>query len=446
MKVRLIHFWENIKTSFWFIPCLMIFFAIILSIITVFLDRNLNIKFVDYFGLVYSGGIEGSRIILSTIAGSMITVAGVVFSITIAALALASSQFGPRLLRNFMNDKGNQIVLGIFIATFIYCLLTLRAFYRVDIQDFTPIISTTFSIMLAIVNVIIITYFIHHISVTINADSVIYSVYQELTSNIEKLYFNSSSDKLQEKFDSLEIFNESIEDKTYTVEINSLKEGYLQAIDWNNLIRLSKENNYLLNIKYRIGEFIVLGDIVYTIKASSKDINENTKLSIFNCFIIGSQRTPLEDIEFSINQLVEVALRALSPGINDPFTAITCIDYLGSAICRIINKEPPSTYIYDEDGALRIVAKRETFEGIVNASFDQIRQYGKDSISVTIRLLEVLGKIANLVEKDIQRDVVLKHANKILHSSELNITEKNDLDDVKDRYSRIFNSLNKFTP
>ena len=163
MKLRLQSSWESLRTSFWFIPAVMTFVAIVLSFLLVYVDRRIGPE-TEVFGFIYSGGPEGARLVLSTIAGSMITVAGVTFSITIVALTLASSQFGPRLLRNFMHDTGNQVTLGTFIATFVYCLLVLRTVHTVEGEDFVPSISVAVAIFLALAGIAVLIYFIHHVS------------------------------------------------------------------------------------------------------------------------------------------------------------------------------------------------------------------------------------------------------------------------------------------
>jgi len=251
----------------------------------------------------------------------MITVAGVAFSITIVALTLASSQFGPRLLRNFMRDTGNQIVLGTFIATFIYCLLVLRSVYSVGGHDFVPGISVTFAIALAVANVGALIYFIHHVSTSIHADRVIAAVYNELSEHIQRLFPEE-------------------------------------------LLKIAEEHDMLIDLQFRPGEFIVVGTALAKVK-SAEHLKENLVEQIASSFILGPQRTPEQDAEFAIHQLVEVAIRALSPGINDPFTAITCIDHLGSALCILTGRVFPSPYRYDEEGNLRFIAKPLTFEGIL---------------------------------------------------------------------------------
>jgi len=441
MKTRLLNLWESLRTSFWFIPALMVFSAIGLSFVMVAIDRWGELAAYRIFGLLYTGGPEGARSILSTIAGSMITVAGVVFSITIVALTLASSQFGSRLLRNFMQDRGNQVVLGTFIATFIYCLLVLRSVRTVGTQVFVPSISVTFAIVLALANVGILIYFIHHVSTSIQADHVISTVYHELEEQMQRLFPEELGHESEES-ENKRVRPQPEEGGYHQADhIAASKSGYLQAIDSSGLLDIAKENDFLIYLQHRPGEFIVAGSTLVVVKCTEQ-IDESLAGQIINLFIVGAQRTPEQDAEFAIHQLVEVAIRALSPGINDPFTAMACIDRLGSALCYLSNRAFPSPYRYGDEGKLRVIAKPVTFAGITNAAFDQIRQYGRSSVAVTIRLLETLKMIAAQVRHPDQREAIFRQANMIKRTSN-EIPEKYDREDVEKRYQALLAVLNE---
>lgn len=188
MRIRLLNLWEHIRVSFWFIPALMIVAVIVFAVNMIALDRKIGFEPERFWGFMYSVDPEGARSILSTVAGSMITVAGVTFSITIVVLNLASSQFGPRLLRNFMQDRSTQAVLGTFIATFIYCLLVLRSVHTSSLSFFVPHLSVTVGVVLAIANVGVLIFFIHHIARSIQADRVVASISRELENNIRRIF------------------------------------------------------------------------------------------------------------------------------------------------------------------------------------------------------------------------------------------------------------------
>ncbi|MBC7706367.1 MAG: DUF2254 domain-containing protein, partial [Rhodoferax sp.] len=173
MKTQPYKFWDRLRSSLWFVPATMAFLAVALAVAAVELDKAVADDWLLSLGWSYSGGAEGASLVLGTVAGSMIAIAGAVFSMTLVALSLASSQLGPRLLRNFMRDTVNQVVLGTFVATFVYCLLVLRTIRRADEVAFVPHLSVTIGVLLAIVSVGVLIYFIHHISVSIQADQVV---------------------------------------------------------------------------------------------------------------------------------------------------------------------------------------------------------------------------------------------------------------------------------
>ncbi|MDZ7722567.1 MAG: DUF2254 domain-containing protein [candidate division KSB1 bacterium] len=330
MKTFVLNLWESLKTSFWFLPGLIIISSIIISYLAIAVDKSCNANAYQLPGLLFTGGAEGARTVLATIAGSMITITGVTFSITIVALTLASSQFGPRLMRNFMKDRGNQLVLGIFSATFIYCLLVLRAVHTSETFAFIPNISTSFAIVLSVLNVGILIYFIHHISSSIQADSVIWSVYKELVQSIERLFPEELGHDLEK--DELDAIDFSVQEKAFqnSQVLSASQSGYLQAVINETLMDYTTTKDVFISIHYRPGEYIIYGSPLVTVY-SNKAFDDDTE-KIIQSFIIGNKRTPEQDVEFSIHQLVEVAARALSPGINDPFTAIACIDRLGSVL------------------------------------------------------------------------------------------------------------------
>ena len=443
MKTKIVLFLDSLKGSFWFIPVLMICGAVIMSFCMVILDRELHVNSQRFYGFMYAVSPEGARSVLSTIAGSMMTVAGVTFSITIVVLNLASSQFGPRLLRNFMQDRGTQFVLGTFVASFIYCLLVLRSVYTVGQNTFVPSFSVTFAVILAFLNVGVLIYFIHHIATSIQADHVIATVSRELHRSIRHIFADDIKDESGDIIGSIaELQKENIA-HFHTHPLPSRDNGYIQAINVASLMQTAIKSELLIHSAVRTGQFVVAGSTLAVV-SSAEEFADNLTDQITEAFIIGDQRTSKQDPEFSIDQLVEVAVRALSPGINDPHTAIDCVDQLGSALCLLAKREMPGENRFDAEGELRLVVKPFTFEGMLNASFDQIRQYGWKSVAVTIRLLEVLTIIIGQTRRSAQRKALYRQANMILRTSREALPERNDREDVLQRYQLLLAALNEF--
>lgn len=438
MTIRLQKLWEGIRAGYWFIPSLMAAGATGLAFGMITLDREFGSEIVDKLGWIFSGGPEGARQVLSTVASSMITVAGVTFSITIVALTLASSQFGPRLLNNFMRDTGNQIVLGTFIATYLYCLLILRTIHGAEeIGRFVPNLSITVGVLLGVASLGVLIFFIHHVAVSIQAPNVIGSVADDLHHTIDRLYPKQIG-RGSPSAHASDVEREIPADfESASCSILATHNGYIQAVDQDEAIDLAKKHDLLLRFEHRPGDFLLRDDVLVRAWPGER-VDDEVAAQVRRLFVLGAQRTPRQDVKFSVDQLVEVAVRALSPGINDPFTAVNCLDRLGAGLCHLARREIPSGFRRDQDNRLRvIVTGAETFVGIVDAAFHQIRQYGRDSVAVTIHSLEVIKQVVECVDRDPNRAVLLKHAEMICRGAQEALPEPQDRLDVEQRYRAV---------
>lgn len=426
MNIKLSKHWDGLRTSLWFIPSLMVASAIALSFLTITLDEG-DREWLKTFGWTYTRGADGARAILSSVAGSMITVATTAFSIVIVALQLASRQFGPRLLRNFMRDTGNQIVLGTFIATFIYCLLVLRTINAGEDNEFVPHLSVTFAVGLALASIVVLIYFIHHAAESIQAQHVIAQVGDELNQTIDNLF--------PKKIGHCTPNHNQIDIPAFEREANPIRasrSGYIQAIDDDELMKIATQSNILVRLNHRPGDFMVQGSNLAIVYPGER-VNQKLDKKINSAFSFGKQRTQQQNVKFSIVQLVEIAIRALSPGINDPFTAIQCIDGLSVGLCHLAEREIPSPYRYDEDNKLRVIAYPVTFAEMTDAAFNQIRQYGQSSVATIIRLLEAIALIATYTHNNTDRASLLRHAQMIERASHEEVSEELDKKDIEKR-------------
>lgn len=438
-NIKLGKLWDSLHSSYWFVPTLMALMAIALAFGMLSLDRAAKSDPIESLGWIYTGGPDGARTLLSSVAGSMITVAGTAFSITIVALTLASSQFGPRLMRNFMQDTGNQVVLGTFIGTFIYCLLVLRTVRGDDYNVFVPQISVTIGMVLALASIGVLIYFIHHVSTSMQASHIIREVGRELDNAIDRLFPQKiGQGKSVPKQRSVAEIPAGFEKEA--TPILAKESGYLQAIDDELLMKIATSKDLLLRLKYRPGKFIVEGSELVMIWPGER-VNKKLTQHLNQAFIFGEQRTEQQDVEFPINQLVEIAARAISPGINDPFTAIQCINQMSAGLCRLAERDFPSPYRYDNDNNLRAIANPVTFAELIDTAFNQIRQYSKPDVAVTIRLLEAIALIASHTENKKDRAALLRHAQMIQRSSQENISEELDRKDVEERYLAVVRAL-----
>lgn len=440
MKTRLLNLWYYFRSSYWFVPTIMATLAIVLAIGTTIVDEALPPGVTRHLGWLYNGGPEGARTLLSTVAGSMITTAGVVFSITIVVLSLTSSQFGPRLLGNFMRDTGTQAVLGTFIATFIYCLLILRVVRSNDHGSFVPHFSVTFTYLLALASTIVLIYFVHHVASSIQADSIITAVYRDLETSIDRLFPEQQEHGLKEA--GPEEVNAALpagfDREGWPVAAD--ESGYLQAIDTEGLISFARDHDLILRTHFHPGDFIAEGTTLVT--AWPREHWDDSLVATVNAsFIRGRQRTNEQDVEYAVKQLVEVALRALSPGINDPFTAMTCIDWLGVAIGRAARRKFPSPLRYDEKGGLRLAMVSITFTKLADSAFGQIRHAASLHLSVLLRLLDAIAAVAPHIRTEEHRAVLVHHAGLVERTGRETTQVKDDREAIGTRYKMTRKAL-----
>jgi len=433
LRTQIFKYWDRVRSSFWFLPVVMAGGAVVLAFVTVALDASLTDWFRRNWDWSFTGGAAGAGAVLGTVAGSMITIAGVVFSMTLVALSLASSQLGPRLLHSFMRDTTTQVVLGTFIATFLYCLLVLRTIRHAEEVLFVPHLSVSLGVVLAVASVGVFIYFIHHVSVSIQANEVAAKMGEELIKGIDRLFpeqIGRSAPRISAEPPGAGFLS------TFDREarpIDAVGDGYLQFIDADVLLASAMEEGVVLRLERGPGHYVVADRPLVLVWPGSR-VTDQLTAQIHSAFTLGNQRSPWQDIECAVNQLVEIAVRALSPGVNDPFTAIACVDHLGSALSRLAQREMPSPYRHDDQGQLRLISPAITFPTITDAAFNQIRQYGRSSAAVTIRLLETIAVIAEFVHRAEDRAALLRHAEMIIRGAGKGLSESEDRREAGERY------------
>lgn len=411
--------------------------AVALSFVTLSLDEILDWDAERKGWFRNVGSAEGARTVLGTIAGSMITVASLTFSITIASLSLTSSQFGPRIVRNFVRDTGNQIVLGTFIATFLYCLLILRTVRGGETDSFVPSISLTVGVVLAIASLAVLIYFISHVVMSIQAAHIIGSIGRDLDATIERLF----PERIDEENEADHDEDEEVEFQGEAYRVLATRSGYIQSIDYEHLLATAKDASVVVWIPNHPGQFVARGQTIAEVYGVAQNDKEKLDESVLGAFLLGNDRSSRRDIEFYIDQLVEIAVRALSPGINDPFTAIQCIDRLGASLRLLAERTLPSGNHRDEEGEIRVVAKAQTMEGALDAAINPIRQYGGANPPVMMRLLETLAVLAEFAPSEAERKALLMHARMIENSSAEHLKERVDLDALEERVSSVIEIL-----
>jgi uncharacterized membrane protein len=443
LKALLLHYWDRLTSSLWFVPAAMAFVAVALASGAVAIDRTWGDRLLGGLDWVYSGGAEGASLLLGTVAGSMISIAGTVFSMTLVALSLASSQLGPRLLRNFMRDSVNQVVLGTFVATFVYCLLVLRTIRRADEGVFVPHLSVSIGVLLAIISMGVLIYFVHHVSVSIQADEVVARVGREIEEGIDRLFPDGVGAPAVADTPALIDADYAAFTARAAFAVNTSTDGYLQLINVEALVDLACREDLLLRLECRPGHFLVKDEPLMMAFPADR-LDENLAARINATIVVGNQRTATQDVEFSFHQLVEIALRALSPGINDPFTAVVCVDRIGSALCLLAGRRAPSPHRFDSQGRLRLVLQGSDFPGVVDAAFNQIRQNSHSNPAIAIRMLEAITRVASRIQCREHAHCLRRHAEMIIAGARKSVTESDDLLAVETRFAAVTKSLEQF--
>lgn len=436
MKVRLQNLWGRVRGSLWFIPAWMTLAGGILAWLAVGLDAIVAATEVpEPIPFLYPGDREGARTLLATVAGSMITVAGVTFSVTVVALSLASSQFGPRLLTNFMRDRGNQLVLGTFIATFLFCLIALGSGGRDP--EAGPSVSASLGLLLAVTSLGVLIYFIHHVASSIRAERVIDGVARELERAVERLF--PREDDGEEN--AVEIADPG-PDPPGSARVGAGSSGYIQGVDEAALVAVAEAEDVVLRALKRPGHFVVEGEALVVVRGR-EDLAPELAERIRRAFLLGRQRTQEQDPEYGIHQLVEVAVRALSPGVNDPYTAVSCVDWLGAVLCRIASSPLRPPRRTGSDGRLRLIVDPLTFAGMLAAAFNQIRQCAQTMPAVSIRILETLATVAERTGEAERLAAVRAQGDMVFHGAIASGMQECDRQDVEARYRTLQETLER---
>ena len=329
---------------------------------------------------------------------------------------------GPRLLRNFVRDARNQVALGIFLGTFAYALMVLRTVRTADEGTFVPHIAVTGAMVLALVCLGTLVWFVHHIATSINVETVVDLVHRDLTSAIDAM--TQESAPLLPPADAVE-----------GLAVSASGSGYLQALDADMLADWAADHGVEMRMRVRPGGFVPTGTSVVVVSAAVDGVTA----VLDRALTFGRRQAALQDLEYSIRQLNEIAVRALSPGINDPFTAGSVLDHFSDALCRIAPRYLPRGAV-DRDGRVVLVLDVVDYDGLCDGMFHTIRQNGSGSAYVLIRLLEVLGRVAEVERFSDRRAALRRHADLAIAVARDGMTDPAGLKDCEAAYQSFVNA------
>jgi uncharacterized membrane protein len=428
--------WEELRTTFWVLPSLLVVVAVLLFVATFEVDVAAFHHEITLPVWIRTGSADGEREVLIAIAAAVITVIGVVFSITILALTLASQQFGPRMMRNFVRDIGNQVTLGVFVGTFVYSVLTLVTISSLS-PDFVPHLSTSVAEALLLVDLGILIYFIHHIAKSIQLPEVIAGIADDLMHSIDA-EFPDEVGHLHEA--TATHSGKTVPELLTLIEqqgavVPSQKSGYIQYVGYAQLIGIAMRTDSFIRLEHRPGHYLAAGRPLAMVWP--KEAASEVALALSRAHVMGPHRTLVQDPVFAIDQMVEIAIRSLSMAVNDTFTALTCIDWLSAGLGRVSGRILDEGVYRDSTGRVRLIEFDPSYARMVNRAFDKIRQAAAGMPAVLIRLIDSLGSIMLDTTTQEQRAVLRRQADMVLRLAEQSVDEPNDLEEIRFRYRRI---------
>ena len=433
---KLKRFWSNLRSSFWFMPSLIVVVSIGFAVALIEADSAGSDRWLAQWPRLFGAGAEGARGMMSTIAGSMMTVVGVTFSMILVVLALASSQYTSRILRNFMRSRVTQAVLGIFAGIFTYSLIVLRTIRGGDGGTFVPSLAVFFGFVMALGGVGALMFFIHHIASSIQASSIIASVAQETIAAIDRLF--------PERLGEGPVEDEDEQTLRPPAERNwravlAKESGYIQSVNNAALLRLARGRKTIVWMEHGIGDFVVQNTTLASL-ALEDPPDQETIAALQSTFSISNHRTVEQDAAFGIRQIVDVALKALSPGVIDTTTAVTCVDYLTAILARIAPRQIPSSRRYEE-GELRVIAKGPSFESLLAESFDQLRSLAKGDVVIMSRMLDAFQTLAGLTGSPVRRRSLREQVQWIAELAERTVEFAHDRARIDTRMARVREAL-----
>ncbi len=424
MSIRLRGWWERLEASYWFLPSVVAVATIVVAFATLAIDRRVpqqSLVTSAFFG--GAGHPAGARALLSTVAGSIITVAGVVFSVTIVALSLASQQYGPRILDNFMRDRGNQLSLASFISTFLYALIVLRVVQSPSEGPvgaaYVPHVSVTVVFALTLVNLGVFIYFVHHAAESIQASYILARVGRQLNGQV--LAFEERAEAEHDVPEGTAPGEEPAPDlpegfEAEAVTLRSHRTGYVQAVSSGSLVALARHHDAVVRLHHAPGSFVLLGGPLADVFPASAADELSGKIE--SHYVLGTGRTPTQDPGFLFDQLLEVAVRALSPGVNDPFTAVTCIDRMTEALNLLSQRTLPPSVLRDEDGAVRLVLPVTELAELTEHLFGELRVYAAGDLMVGRHMATVLRNLQATTADGSLRRTAGEEVRRLLESAE----------------------------
>ena len=430
---RLASLFSRLWSTYWFLPFAVTAAALVVAELLIAADRGGGGSLP---GWVYGGGADGARSLLSAVAGSIITVVSVTFSVLIVALTVSSQHFGPRVLNNLMRDRPAQLMLGTFTGTFAYCLVVLRTVQSdgMDRSLFVPHLAVTGGVVLALLSVAALIYYIHHVADCLMVSDIVARVGKDLERTIDRLYPEQFGEDAQLATPEPPPVPEDAS------TIRAGKSGYIQVIDSDAVMSAASRHQTTVWLIRRPGDFVVEGRVIAAAHPRPRDA-DGLQRALAKAYVFGADRTSHQDAAFAVQQLVEVALRALSPGINEPFTALTCIDRLSQGLSKMLERRIPSATRCDDERRLRVVARPRIFRELLEAAFEPLAIYAGRNPAIGDRLLEALAGLAEAALVPEDRAAIGEAADRLWNLAQADLPNQGYRERLTEGRRQVFSAL-----
>ena len=417
MRLNLRELLSRLNSSYWFVPLIVTLAGLALAVLLLVLDTFVSVGVGGVIGVIRPSSPDGARALLSAVIGAMITAISVTFSVTIVALTVAAQHFGPRVLNNFVRHTSAQVVLGTFLATFAYSVLVLGAVRGTGPEDADiPELAVSGAVALVVLSIGALIYYVHHVSTSLQIGELAAEIAQDFRSAIERLDVRDEGSSIDG------VIPEAPEG---AAEIAATESGYVQRVDYATLVQHAEERGATVWVRRETGAFVVEGTPLALVHPR-ETCDETLAHAVRHACIIGRDRTLWHDPEFAVKQLVEVALRALSPGVNEPFTAVTCIDRLTEGLaCAAVAPAPRAAW-RDAEGRPRVFSQPHPFATLLRASFDPIRIFAGTNPAIYARLLDSLTELSLVGARAEDQTELHRQAQLIRRAADAALTEPDD--------------------
>ena len=406
---------DRLRVSFWFAPLAMAVVSVLLVWIFQFIDAQIPNEDLKYSRVVLPGDTTDLRSILVGIATTTLATAGVVFSLLTIPLSTVASQYGSRLLRIYLRDRTTQVVLGIFTGTFCFCLFAALTLPPSDPLVEPPQLTISFALVLFLATFASLIALIHHITTMLQAPNIVAAAGEELRSVVHNLSVQEGLDNCTDQANDKLMPTELEQNPGYAIQ--AMNTGYIQSVDIEHLIHLAKDADLVIRLVRKPGNYVETGSLI-ALAWPGEHIDHHTAGRISRTFWLGKNRNPIQDVEYAVNQLAEVALRAMSPAINDPFTAMTCLDYIGTGLALFVENDHPRLYFSDGNGSPRLYFEPVKFSELLSAAFDMLRHASCDNVAVLLRILDAIQTIGQNAILENQRKELILQVERVLEESQ----------------------------